>query len=416
MKKLSILSLVIGLVVVPGLLRAGELHEAARTGDIAKGVELVGIKKVDVNSREEGTNRTALLVAVKAGKNEFAGFLLQQPNIDVNAQDRGGNTALHQAYVSGDKKLIQILEQRGAKKDIRNNDGKTAEELGQEAQKKLAFMVQAAKKEPARKKLVEAIKKATSRKPPVTKKPAEAPAKKKPEDIEDALFKAIRDGDIEKTRTISMEIEAARSRFALRSDAPLKVAAGALPRLRPEVRVPMFKLLEKEFLVSPGVFNKLIGFTQNYSDEDKKSIAEVVKYLIEETSSYVNGSLGESNLRLIHLAAQSLNPWLVKVLIQLGADVNAESRFGMPLHSVAGAAEMPHAEEVVSLLINAGANTNVLNHNKKSPFDIALEISKSGRVSGKWFVSKSILELLKVRGAKKFGLGFKKIFGKKRKK
>ena len=45
--------------------------------------------------------------------------------MDIDWQDRYGNTALHTASSIGDIKTVRSLIQAGAKKDIRNNEGKT---------------------------------------------------------------------------------------------------------------------------------------------------------------------------------------------------------------------------------------------------------------------------------------------------
>ena len=45
--------------------------------------------------------------------------------VDIDQQDHDGNTALHVASFIGDIKTIHLLVQAGAKRDIRNNEGRT---------------------------------------------------------------------------------------------------------------------------------------------------------------------------------------------------------------------------------------------------------------------------------------------------
>lgn len=60
-------------------------------------------------TRYSETNETALMKAISDGNIELAKFLLSQPDIDVNLQDRDGNSALLRACVYGHSEIVKKL-------------------------------------------------------------------------------------------------------------------------------------------------------------------------------------------------------------------------------------------------------------------------------------------------------------------
>ena len=85
-----------------GICKKGTLEEVGKA--LANGA--------DVNERDEIFKKTSLMEAVKDAKEPLVSLLLQQPGIQVNAKDNGGQTALHYAaFCSGTKgrKVIRLL-------------------------------------------------------------------------------------------------------------------------------------------------------------------------------------------------------------------------------------------------------------------------------------------------------------------
>lgn len=74
------------------------LHIAAREKNLAAVMKLVNAG-ADVNKRDTLLGRTMLHVAVEEGSVDVTRYLLEQTNIDVNAANYAGNTALHAAVV-----------------------------------------------------------------------------------------------------------------------------------------------------------------------------------------------------------------------------------------------------------------------------------------------------------------------------
>lgn len=72
------------------------LHIAARTKSLSAVKKLVQAN-ADVNKKDTSLERTALHIAVEEGSVDIARYLLQHTNIDVNAANMPGNTALHYA-------------------------------------------------------------------------------------------------------------------------------------------------------------------------------------------------------------------------------------------------------------------------------------------------------------------------------
>lgn len=60
---------------------------------------------------------------------ECAAELLQLPHVEVNVQNKLGDTALHNASWKGHADIVELLLQRGANKNIRNNEKKLPYDL-----------------------------------------------------------------------------------------------------------------------------------------------------------------------------------------------------------------------------------------------------------------------------------------------
>lgn len=84
---------------------------------------------------KKGCGNTALHLAVGKGQegsrepNRAIARMIVDLGADIDMQNRQGNTALHLACLRRDPDMIQFLLERGAKTNLRNADGKTAEEM-----------------------------------------------------------------------------------------------------------------------------------------------------------------------------------------------------------------------------------------------------------------------------------------------
>jgi hypothetical protein len=85
-------------------------------------------KNANQRSKQLQGGLTPLHVAAMKNHTDFCTALVKEgKQVDVNAQDCNGNTALHLAGFAGAQETWDALERMGAKKRIPNKDGKAAE-------------------------------------------------------------------------------------------------------------------------------------------------------------------------------------------------------------------------------------------------------------------------------------------------
>jgi ankyrin repeat protein len=84
----------------------------------------------EMDKRDNSRKKSALLAAAFKSQNEVAEYLLAH-GADINAQAINGFTPLHDAAWVGDYQLVKLLVERGARTDIKNNDGQTALECAE---------------------------------------------------------------------------------------------------------------------------------------------------------------------------------------------------------------------------------------------------------------------------------------------
>jgi ankyrin repeat protein len=89
-----------------------DFFRAVRTDNPIE-VALLLARGFDPNTHEEG-GQSALTLAVREHANQVVEVLLQHPQLDVNASNRVGETALMLAALQGRMDLVQRLLQRGA--------------------------------------------------------------------------------------------------------------------------------------------------------------------------------------------------------------------------------------------------------------------------------------------------------------
>lgn len=71
------------------------LHRACMHGALDTAIALVSVQHMNPNAAALGTGNAPLHLAAKGGYNEIIRFLLDQPGIDLNAQNKHGLTPLH---------------------------------------------------------------------------------------------------------------------------------------------------------------------------------------------------------------------------------------------------------------------------------------------------------------------------------
>ena len=99
------------------------LHEAAKRGNLPFLQECLS-NKVSVNGLDK-SGSTALHWAAAGGHIECAKILLGIQNVEVNVQNKLGDTPLHNAAWKGHPEIVEMLLERGARKDIKNNEKQT---------------------------------------------------------------------------------------------------------------------------------------------------------------------------------------------------------------------------------------------------------------------------------------------------
>ncbi|MGA9069601.1 MAG: ankyrin repeat domain-containing protein [Terracidiphilus sp.] len=91
---------------VPGL--CAPIHDAARSGDLAKVQALVKADPGLVSSPDEKYGQTPLHIAAFNGHKDVAEFLLTN-KADVNAKAKNGSTPLHLAAARGNQEIVELL-------------------------------------------------------------------------------------------------------------------------------------------------------------------------------------------------------------------------------------------------------------------------------------------------------------------
>jgi len=98
------------------------IHDAARTGDLAKVKLLVNQHPDLVSSKEEQYGQTPLHMAAFNDHKDVAEFLLAN-KADVNAKAKNGSTPLHLATARGNKDIVELLLANKADINALDNDG-----------------------------------------------------------------------------------------------------------------------------------------------------------------------------------------------------------------------------------------------------------------------------------------------------
>jgi Ankyrin repeats (3 copies)/Ankyrin repeat len=100
----------------------GEIHDAARRGDLVEAKALLKESPDLVFSKEDG--QTPLLMAAAHGHKDVAELLLSDRAV-VNEVDKGGRTSLHLAAAGGYEDVAELLLAHHADIDATDFEGKT---------------------------------------------------------------------------------------------------------------------------------------------------------------------------------------------------------------------------------------------------------------------------------------------------
>jgi len=98
------------------------LLKCAKRGDLKKAKKLVSKQKVRLAARDD-EGRTALHIAAEFGKDEILSFLIGQPGVDVNVEDKHGVTPLLRAILNQQEKSVFVLIEAGANPEIKSKHG-----------------------------------------------------------------------------------------------------------------------------------------------------------------------------------------------------------------------------------------------------------------------------------------------------
>ncbi len=103
--------LAISLLVASPVALAGDLHDAARAGDLDR-VQKLAVQGADVNARAV-KDETPLMHAALAGQGDVVNYLLQR-GAEIDARNAYGLTALHAAVYAGHTDIAVLLVDKGA--------------------------------------------------------------------------------------------------------------------------------------------------------------------------------------------------------------------------------------------------------------------------------------------------------------
>lgn len=95
--------------------------------------------KTDVLGGENKNNLVFMAASVNATKT--LQLLIKKAPDQINAKNKNGDTALHEAARFGSEKTLEILLKAGAKKDLGNNQGKTALDIARSINNEVAMKI-----------------------------------------------------------------------------------------------------------------------------------------------------------------------------------------------------------------------------------------------------------------------------------
>jgi ankyrin repeat protein len=113
----------VSFVSIGGSGAQGNIHEAARAGDLAT-VQAMVAKSPDLAGARDESGRTPLHLASASGHFQVVTHLLSR-SVDIDAVDNTRGTALHLAAAAGHDEVVRLLMERMATIDAQDADGYT---------------------------------------------------------------------------------------------------------------------------------------------------------------------------------------------------------------------------------------------------------------------------------------------------
>ena len=110
------------LFVFPAIINAGQIHEAAKEGDVEKVKELLD-KDLGLLCIQDEQGKTPLHWATGRGQLEVMKLLLETYHVDVNVRNKNGGTPLHVAASQAKPEAAKILIRNGAFINARAKNG-----------------------------------------------------------------------------------------------------------------------------------------------------------------------------------------------------------------------------------------------------------------------------------------------------
>jgi len=132
LRRVLVICLAAGLVLSCGVrLRAAEIHDAVRAGNVQKVLEILDADPAQVNASDEtrGTvGKTPLYIAIERGGKPMAELLIAR-GADVNAKGQWFETCLHRAAGVGARDIAELLVAKGANLNSKDDRGRTPLEV-----------------------------------------------------------------------------------------------------------------------------------------------------------------------------------------------------------------------------------------------------------------------------------------------
>jgi ankyrin repeat protein len=152
MKKRSLVSVLLIMLLLVSLVTASEIFDTVKKGDITKVTEIIKKNPKVVNEKND-EGETPLFIAAEEGNSAVAELLISR-GADVNSKNNEGETPLFVAAEEGNRAVVELLISRGADVNIKNNEGKTVitevkEESSQEKEESYRDIIEMLKKHKA---------------------------------------------------------------------------------------------------------------------------------------------------------------------------------------------------------------------------------------------------------------------------
>lgn len=286
---------------------------------------LLEVPGIDVNAQDK-SGQTALIASVYYHQDHIAQILLKAPLLNINAQDAHGHTALMDAVERENKELIELLLDAGADLYIKNKDGKTVLDMVTE------------KFKPTLERLINKSKRPT------------------PEEMQE-WFLAATHGNVDILQKLIAKVDVNAKDITDKTALMWAAQKGYENIVKILLDSRRIKINEQD---SSGM-NALMYACQYHHES-------IVKLLLQQPGISVNTQTKKGDTALI-LAAFLGYSDIVKMLLTVsGININAQNKDGITALMNA----LSH-KEVLKLLLDAGADPNLKNKDGDTFMDLADE-------------------------------------------